>query len=149
MKIQPIQQNQCYAPCKSQKVNFKGEFPIKKNKDLIYLMKEADIGSVKRFNELLSQIKNIPDNLKFWVEEHDSEYETNGGRDTAISEHYYLYMQEGQNEKTKKTLAYIFEDTPRWARLTEVNMALERFYGDKIPVDSKEKLIKESENSIV
>ena len=146
MKIQLIQQNQYYAPCKSQKVHFKGEFPKRKNKDLIYLMKNADIGSVKRLNELLREIKKVSDNLKFWVEEIDSEYEINGGRDTAISEMWYLYVQEGQDEKTKKRLKYIFDYTPRWARLTEVNMALEQFYGDKIPVDSKEKLIKKAEN---
>lgn len=146
MQVQPIQQHH-YTSCNRQKINFKGEFVY--NDDLKILMKKSNIGSLKRFKELVNFIKKVQDNLIFWVERVESEYEIHNGSDTAISEYYYLHKQNGQDKKTDETITHIYEETPYSAKLSEINEGLEHFYGNNIPIENKNSLINEIEELLI
>lgn len=139
MRIQPTQQhtnNTCYS---HQKMNFKGEFV--RTKPLQELMMCSDIGGLKRFKELVNEMKEVKDNLIFWVERIDSEYEIHNGSDTEIDVSYYLHKQSEQNEKTNKKLTCIYEDIPSSSKLSKINEALEKFYKNDILVEDRNNLI--------
>lgn len=138
MKILPIsssyQQNN-----RKQNTNFKGEFI--KTATLDNIMRYSSPESLKRFTEIVEQIKKVPDNLFFWVNTHYSEYETQGP-DIGISHSYYLFKQEGKDTKTKDKLEVIYDDiTPSVSRLTEINKKLEQIYEGKITSSNRQELI--------
>ncbi len=146
MRIQPVQQ-QNYIKYNSQKVNFKGEFV--KNKDIKYLMQKSNIGALKRFKEVLQNIKKVKDGLIFWVESAEFETEIHNGSETYWYENYYLYKQNGQDKETKRTLAYVYDDVPYSQKLSKINEELEYFYEKEIPPEDKNNMCKEIEGLFI
>ena len=147
MQIQPIQQYPTYKCNNRQKPSFKGEFV--RNESLEDLMMSSDIGGLKRFKELVQNIKNVKDDSIFWVERVKSEYDINNGSDTAIDISYYLHTQKGQNKKTSKKLVYIYEDVPYESKLSKINEGLEKFYENKIKTEDKNDIINEIDKLLI
>lgn len=146
MKVKAVQQHN-YASCNRRNINFKGEFV--KNDALNTLMRTSNIGGLKRFKELVQSIKKVQDNLIFWVERVESEYEIHNGSDTATDISYYLHKQSGQDKKTDKILASIYDEIPYSAKLSKVNEALEEFYKNDIPIEDKTNLMNEIEELLI
>jgi len=147
MRIQPIQQHSNYTYNNRQKPSFKGEFV--RNEAIETLMSCSDIGGLKRFKELVQNMKNVKDDSIFWVELVESEYEIHNGSDTAYDYDYYLYKQKGQNKRTKRQIAHVYDDVPYESKLAEVNEGLEKFYENKFPAKRKKDIINEIDELLI
>ena len=147
MRIQPIQQHSNYTCKNRQKPSFKGEFI--RNEAIDTLMSCSDIGGLKRFKELVQNIKKVNDDSIFWVELVEWEYDINNGSDTAYDYDYYLHTQKGQDKKTDKKLVTIYDKVPYESKLSKVNEGLEKFYGNKIQDKNKGNLIKEIDELLI
>ena len=143
MKVQAINNTSRYY--KYDNTNFKGQFL--KTRDLEYVMGLAPTGSLNEFNGILKKIKDVNDNIIFWVESHWTTIDINNGSDEKSVEEYMLYKQIGQDEKTKKWLdipwrykAYdSYGDENNKFKLAGINAYLKDMYKDVFASESEQR----------